>query len=46
MALVLSKALDYSNVQGLFTEDVSNPMVAKQSLHLLEMLVLMLEQWV
>ena len=46
MALVLSKALDYTNVLNLFTEDVQNPIVAKQSLHLLEMVILMLEQWV
>ena len=43
VAVVLSKALDYRNVLLLFTEDITEPLIAKQSLHLLEMLMLMLE---
>lgn len=46
MALVLSKALDYRNVTSLFDEDIRDSQVAKDSLHLLEMIILMLEQWV
>jgi len=43
VAVVLSKALDYRNVLLLCTEDITEPLIAKQSLHLLEMLMLMLE---
>ena len=46
VALVLSKALDYANVTQLFTEDAQDPQTARDSLHLLEMIMLMLEQWV
>ena len=46
VALVLSKALDYANVAQLFTEDAQDPQTARDSLHLLEMIMLMLEQWV
>ncbi len=46
MALVLSKCLDYKNVSTLFNEDIRDSQVAKDSLHLLEMVILMLEQWV
>ena len=46
VALVLSKALDYVNVAQLFTEDAQDPQTARDSLHLLEMIMLMLEQWV
>ena len=46
VALVLSKALDYQNVSHLFKEDVNKPQVARESLHLLEMIMRMLEHWV
>lgn len=43
---MLSNALDYTNVKSLFIEDASDPQTAKDSLHLLEMIMLMLERWV
>ena len=43
---MLSNALDYTNVGQLFLEDAQDPQTAKDSLHLLEMMMLMLEQWV
>ena len=45
VALVISKALDYENAKDLFCEDEADLGVARRSLHLLELLFLVFENW-
>ena len=44
--MVISQSLDYENVLDLFREDIDDIKVTQRSLLLLEMLILMFENWV
>ena len=46
VALVISQSLDYENVVDLFREDIDDIQITQRSLLLLEMLILMFENWV
>jgi len=45
VALILMKAVNYDNVKHLFREDLNDPQIAQDSLLLLEILTLTLENW-